>query len=464
MDRIHDASCHILEKVGARVGHPRMLRVLEESGLPVDYERERVKFPRTATERFLDEAREKRERFNVPGPSGELPGKVSLSMGGGQALIYDVAVKSVRPACKRDLDEATIVGDYYPEIKSVSNLINPTDVPGPVNDIHMWDVLLRRTGKFGAATVTNKGSVKFIMEMLAVAVGSVEEVRKRRMFRKICFMFSPLTVPREELDVGFEMLDQGMGVVIGHAMPCMGIHAPITLAGALASVNAEALAGLIMTEALRQEFSLPYHCGTAVSMNPRTAISLAATPEFLQVNAACAELARYYGLGDEGFYGAGHTDSPVPNYQAGFEVGASMMIGVFCGCSRFGAGTLGPAHEVVCIPKIALDVDAVKYVNHWLRPIEVTEETLPVDAIIETMARDGNFIADEHTVKHIRGACWEPETFEQAKPSEHKDLLEGAHERTAHVLRTHDPHPLSEEQEREIARIVKRAEKAKGVN
>jgi len=83
--------------------------------------------------------------------------------------------------------------------------------------------------------------------------------------------------------------------------------------------------------------------------------------------------------------------------------------------------------------------------------------------VLEVIARDGNFLAEEHTAKSVRGACWEPQVFGHTKPSEHAELLCAAREKTDHILRTHDPRPLSEEQEREISRIVKRAEKAKGV-
>jgi len=467
MARIHDGSCAILEQVGARVRHPRMLGILEEAGLPVDHENERVGFPRASVEGFIERAKKKRESLVSPSVANELPGEIRLSLGGGQALIYDDVRGEIRSGLKSDLEQATIIGDYYPEIKTIANMIHPTDVPGPVSDIHMWDVLLRRTKKFANATVTNKGSIKYIMEMLAVVVGSVDEVRKRHMFRKICFVYSPLTVPREDLEVAFEMLDAGMDVVIGHAMPSMGIHAPITICGALASVNAEALAGLVMTEALNQDFVVPYHCATACAINPRTAITLAATPEFMQINAACAEMARYYGLGGDGFYGAGHTDAPVPDYQAGFEVGASMMIGVFSGCSGFSAGTLGPAHEVVSLSKIPLDVDCAGYVNRWLRQIRFDEDTLALDTIINVERGDGNFIAEEHTVKHLRDECWEPRIFTRLKPSEYmargRDLAQSARAEIDEILKNHDPHPLSPEQEKELSKIVKACEKAKGV-
>jgi len=465
--KIHEASCVVLEKVGAKAGHPRMLRILEGVGLPVDYQAERVAFPRSSVERFLDQAKRKREALGAPTSSNLPPAKVTLAMGGGQSLIHDLDANVIRAATKDDLVEATVIGDYYQEVGSIANLVNPTDVHAPVNDIHMWDVLLRRTTKFTAATVTNRGSVEFILEMLAVVAGSVDEVIKRRMFRKICFMFSPLRVPREELEVGFEMLDRGLDVVIGHPIPCVGVHTPITLAGALASVNAEALAGLIMTEALRQEFAMPYHCATAVTMNPRTAITLAASPEFMLMNAACSELARYYGLGGDGFYGSAHTDSPAPDYQAGFEVGASMMMGIFFGCSSFSVGTLGPAHEVVCLPKIPLDVDAAGYCSRWLQRIEVNDETLPLDLILRIAGGDGCYIAEEHTVGNLRRACWDPRLLSRAKPSEFMDkgmdLLAAARREVRRILETHDPHPLSPEQESEMSKIVRRAEQAKGV-
>jgi trimethylamine--corrinoid protein Co-methyltransferase len=90
----------------------------------------------------------------------------------------------------------------------------------------------------------------------------------------------------------------------------------------------------------------------------------------------------------------------------------------------------------------------------------VNDDTLAVD-VIDKAGPGGHYLGEKHTLKHFRER-WMPrldvESLETWEKEGIKSLGELAHQKVKEILATHKPTPLPEDVDREICRILKRAE------
>jgi len=109
---------------------------------------------------------------------------------------------------------------------------------------------------------------------------------------------------------------------------------------------------------------------------------------------------------------------------------------------------------------MVIDNEIVGYIKRIFRGFEVNESTVALN-IIKEVGHGGNFITHPHTANNFRKefylssdiverlawASWENQEF--------KGIEEKAREKAKKILSEHDPRPLTEDQEKEIDRIVK---------
>lgn len=117
--------------------------------------------------------------------------------------------------------------------------------------------------------------------------------------------------------------------------------------------------------------------------------------------------------------------------------------------------------------QLVMDNDFVKMVRRVLQGIPVTDETLAVDVIKRVGAR-GNFLTEEHTVKHMRQNQSQPRLIDRTMREfwEAKgglDLTAKAAEKAREILETHKPQPLPDKVVETIRDLREQAEKELGI-
>ncbi len=111
--------------------------------------------------------------------------------------------------------------------------------------------------------------------------------------------------------------------------------------------------------------------------------------------------------------------------------------------------------------QLAICNEIVSWIKAFLKPINVSEETLALD-IIEKDAGGGHYLRDAHTRRHIRDH-WYPVIFERGTYADWAargglSLGERAALQVERALGDHQPEPLSKEASLRLAEIVRRAE------
>jgi trimethylamine--corrinoid protein Co-methyltransferase len=109
-----------------------------------------------------------------------------------------------------------------------------------------------------------------------------------------------------------------------------------------------------------------------------------------------------------------------------------------------------------------LDNEVAEYVKRIVRGFEVDSEKIAED-IVHKVGPGGNFLAEEHTVRHFRqemwipGPAWTRQSWDGWQAEGKKSMGDRIKEQISEILANHQPDALHEDMSREIDRIVKRA-------
>jgi trimethylamine--corrinoid protein Co-methyltransferase len=165
--------------------------------------------------------------------------------------------------------------------------------------------------------------------------------------------------------------------------------------------------------------------------------------EEAMLNAAAAQVANYLGLPSG--VAAGMADSKVPDAQAGYEKGQTVALAAHAGANVVyeSAGML--ASIMACSPEMmVIDNDLLGSVNRTVRGIEVTPQSLSVEAITDVVRGEGHFLGHHQTLGMMQSEYVYPEIGDRLSPDDWVDAgarsaADVAHDRVVKVLASHFP-------------------------
>jgi len=183
-----------------------------------------------------------------------------------------------------------------------------------------------------------------------------------------------------------------------------GAMTPATLAGALAQQHAEALFMVALAQLARPGAPMVYG-GFTSNVDMRTGSPAFGTPEYVKAQLATGQLARRVGLP---WRTSNVTSSAVVDAQAAYESGMSIWGAVTAGANLLyqGAGWL-EGGLTASFEKLVLDAEMLQQIAEVLAPIEVSDDTLGLDAIAE-VGPGGHFFGSAHTLARFETAFYRP--------------------------------------------------------
>ena len=214
---------------------------------------------------------------------------------------------------------------------------------------------------------------------------------------------SPLRVDGPMLDGLAEMARWGQAVIVT-PFTLSGAMSPATLAGALAQQNAEALGVIAYSQMVRPGAPVVYG-GFTSNVDMRTGAPAFGTPEYAKAALAGGQLARRYGLP---YRSSNACAANAVDAQAAYESEMSAWAAVMGHASiiKHGLGWM-EGGLVASYEKVILDAEILQGLAEFLRPLEVTDETLGLDAIRE-VGPGGHFFGAAHTLARYETAFYEP--------------------------------------------------------
>ena len=132
IDRIHEHSLDLLERVGIDYKTPQALQVLEKFGCPVDYERTWASIPREVVEWALQQAPRvvklcARDPERDVVLDGRRPHHTTDSQG---TQVIDLESGGMHDSTAKDLEKGFLFADALDMIEIVNVMISASDVPG----------------------------------------------------------------------------------------------------------------------------------------------------------------------------------------------------------------------------------------------------------------------------------------------------------------------------------------------
>jgi trimethylamine--corrinoid protein Co-methyltransferase len=321
--RIDQTGRRILERVGIRVYGNTFLDTLKKAGAQVDYDNQRVRFGGDWLDEVLGRAPSRFTLYSRDGrndlPLGE--GKVYFANGGRVFRILDMGTGGYRLTLLRDVAHTATLVDHLDYIRFYIIACQAHDIK-PVN-YHLLDFYyaFNHTTKHVMGGCDDLRGAKQMWKLASIIAGGGDKLREKPFVSVITNSISPLTVEAGTLNILNFCTTHGIPVTCAPA-PIAGATAPATLAGTLAQMHAEALAGVAIAQVFAPGAKVLYGA-VPMTMDLRNMELAMGSVEMTMMNAAAVQLAKLYNLPI--YASGGLTEAKSPDIQAGIEEGFSNL-------------------------------------------------------------------------------------------------------------------------------------------
>lgn len=403
VETIHSASLAILEETGFsyEAGLGDAVEMLEQAGARVDRKISRIFFPRDlileqvgkAPERFVLFSRDEENDLDL----GE--DRVYLGTGGAALKVLDLETGRPRPSTLGDLYHFGRLVDQLENIHFFLRPCVPTDIPESLRDVNIVYACLKSTSKHVMVGVNDESGLLQVLNLASRVAGSMEKLQEKPFLSIVsCFAVSPLRFCTTPLRIAQEACRRRIPVALSTA-PLAGSTSPITLAGTLALVHAEELAGITVCQLTNPGAPVLYGA-LPETANLRTMGFQGGSVESAMMNAAAHQLARHIRVPN--YANSGHSDSKEPDAQAAWETAMSTVLASMGGCNyiHHAAGML-ESSMTVSFEHFVMNDEIIGRALRILKGISVDPEHLALEAI-RTIGPGGNFMTSPHTLAHLR--------------------------------------------------------------
>jgi trimethylamine---corrinoid protein Co-methyltransferase len=428
---IHQTSLQILSEIGVDFLNDEARRLLDEAGAIVDPDSERVRFEpewieekiTTAPAEFTIHARNRERNIHMGGDyvaftAVSSPPNVSDESGGrrvGNRKDYQDLIR-----LGQTINTVHLWGGYP---------VEPVDIHASVRHLDaLFDMLTLSDRVIHAYSLGAQRNLDAI-EMIKIA-RQVDDATLDREPSLISVInaSSPLRYDTPMLQGIIEFSSRNQVIIIT-PFTLAGAMAPVTVAGALAQHNAEALAGIAFTQVVRPGAPVIYG-GFTSNVDMQSGAPAFGTPEFMQTAMITGQLTRRYGIPyrSSGVNAANALDAQAA-YESVFSLWGAIMGGAHMLIHAVGwlEGGLRASFE-----KMILDADLCGMVQRFMDPIDFSEGGLALDAVRD-VGPGGHFFGTPHTLERFRDAFYKPllsdwrnfESWEEAgRPEAREKMVE----------------------------------------
>ncbi len=406
LEAIHIASLTILEEVGMDFLHAEARAMLAAAGAEVDSNSERVRFDRGLIEQSVGLAP---THFTLHGRNP----RRNVVIGGRNVAFCSVASapnaadrdRGRRPGTQADYRDFLRLGQSLDAIHVWGGYpVEPADIHASVRHLDALSDMLTLSDKPIHAYSLGRERNLDALEMVRIARGiDAATLEREPSVFTIINSSSPLRLDGPMLEGIIQMARRNQPVVLT-PFTLAGAMAPVTVVGAVAQQNAEALAGLAFAQIVRAGSPFVYG-GFTSNVDMKSGAPAFGTPEYMKAALLGGQLARRYGLPYRSSNAnAANTLDAQAAYESVFSLWGAIMGGV--NLLMHGAGWMEGGLQA-CFEKMVLDADLLDMVSEFLRPMVVDPDELALDAVRE-VGPGGHYFGCAHTQARYRNAFFAP--------------------------------------------------------
>ncbi|MBT7646591.1 MAG: methyltransferase, partial [Rhodospirillaceae bacterium] len=418
VERIHNAALDMLETIGMASPTDRVCDAALDGGCTLS-ESGRLLFPRSLIDDILDKAA---KSYVVQGREAQYDfearnGTINFCTGGAAVKMLDIETQQYRPSTLRDLYDIARMCDTLENLQWITRPVVATDIEDVFEfDINSIYACAAGTRKHIATSFASGENVLASLPLLDLLAGGEGQFAKRPFCTvHATTVVSPMTFAEDSLDAACAAIEIGMPI---HCLtgPQAGATSPAALAGALAQGCAESLASLAVVNLLKPGH--PVAIGNWILVSDlRTGAFSGGGGEQALLCAGSSQMSAFYGV--PGGCGAAMTDSKVPDNQAGFEKALTLALAALSGggyvweSAGMLASLMGCSHEALVI-----DDEMLSLVRRIARGIEVTDETLSVDVVAQTVNGPGHYLGAPQTLELMETEYIYPRYADRSSPDD----------------------------------------------
>ncbi len=404
VEAIHHASLRVLSEIGMDFLLPEARDMLRLAGAKIDGER--VRFDPAMIEELVAHA-PSNFVLNARNPAKSIEvGGAAIAFGtvGSPPSCHDMD-GGRRSGNREDFRNFIKLGQHFNCIDFLGGFpVEPIDLHSKVRHIEAQRDMVTLCEKPFVCYSLGRERVLDAIEIARIVNGvSESEFASRPYLATIVNTNSPLKLDHNML-MGMMELSARNQVVCVTPFTLAGAMAPVTVAGALVEQNAEALAGLAFCQLVRKGAPVIYG-GFTSNVDMKSGAPAFGTPEYMKATMIGGQMARRYKVP----YRTSNTCAAnTVDAQAAYESVFSLW-GLTMGGGNFimhGAGWM-EGGLVASFEKFVLDCDLIQMVKEFLKPVEMTEDALGIEAIRE-VGPGGHFFGAQHTLARYSDAFYQP--------------------------------------------------------
>jgi trimethylamine--corrinoid protein Co-methyltransferase len=403
--KIHEATLRVLETVGVDFGYAPAVEVFKKAGCKVDGQRVFL-----APEMVMEQVAKAPSEYTLQARNPEKNVVI-----GGDHIAY---IPCYGPPFVHDLDRGrreSTLEDYtnFVKLSYASRSIDitggmmaePNDRPHKRRNAEMMIASMRYSDKPFMGGAIGAEAARETIEMAAIAFGCSEAdlADKMPMISILCTR-TPLAYDDRMLGAIMEYARAGMPQLIS-SLSIAGATSPVTMEGTLVVQNAEVLAGIVLTQLIREGAPVVFSGSSSAAAMRYGTLSIGA-PEMAVNTAATAQMARFYGIPSRG--GGAITDSKLPDAQAGLESMMSQLMATLSGVHfvLHSAGIL-EGYMTASYEKFVIDDEICGMCKRIQRGETADPAKLALDVIAQ-VGPGGEYLTHMHTFQNFRKEFYTP--------------------------------------------------------
>ena len=317
---------------------------------------------------------------------------------------------------------------------SGGTVCEPTDVA--VNKRHLDMLLAHMTlsDKPFMGSVTEPSRAQDSVDMCKILFGE-QEAQTNTYMTSLININSPLTFDSVMMGA-LEVFARNNQAAIVSPFIVGGAMSPVTVAGTLTQVLAEAMAGIAYSQLIRPGAPVVFGAFVA-SIDMNSGAPTFGTPEASKILYGAGQLARRLNLPFRS--GGSLCGSKLPDAQAAYETANTLNAALLGGVNFMlhAAGWL-EGGLVSSFEKFILDADQLGVLHSVAKGVDISENGQAMSAL-EEVGPGGHFLGCAHTQANFKDAFWRTNVldykpFEQWSEEGEKDSVTLAHERVKSEL------------------------------
>jgi trimethylamine---corrinoid protein Co-methyltransferase len=301
IQRIHEGSLKVLQNIGVIVESQRARDVYAKGKGSVRINDEYVTFERDIVEWAIRSTPATYDVYDRTGGKAFTLGAGPTRFGNGVTNLFyqDPATDEIAPFSRRHMESGVRLAQSLPEYDVISTIGVIRDLPPSIADLFAVLEMVANSTKPLVLLISDEKLFPLVLKLMQEIHG---DVGNKPFIIPYLNPVTPLKINEGTSDKLLDSIEHGIAAIYSN-YGMAGMSTPITPAGALTFLNAELLAGIVMSQLARE--GAPIICGSLPAyFDMKTMVDFMDMQSFL-INLGCAEMMAHYGVPHAGTSGSG---------------------------------------------------------------------------------------------------------------------------------------------------------------